>query len=165
MFVFEPPAPTRATSPAGTYSSAFVSNEFIILQNKQGEEVVKPMAPAGTENTTETAQPGAPPTGPAPESPSILGMLWPILIMFGIMYFLVLRPERKRQKQAAELRSNIKKGDKVLMSSGMLGEIVGIEDDFITVEIADKVRVKFQRASVAQVLDSKEKRETAGAAK
>jgi len=81
------------------------------------------------------------------------------------MYFLVLRPERKRQKQAAELRSNIKKGDKVLMSSGMLGEIVGIEDDFITVEIADKVRVKFQRASVAQVLDSKEKRETASAAK
>lgn len=122
------------------------------------------MAPAQGDAKQQTAAPGAP-GGPQTEPPSLLGMLWPILIMVGIMYFLVLRPERKRQKQAAQLRSNLKKGDRVLMASGMLGDVVGIEDDFVTVEIADKVRVKFQKSSVAQVLESKEKKETVAAGK
>ena len=77
--------------------------------------------------------------------------------MFAVLYFVILRPERKRQKDATNLRSNLKKGDRVLLASGMVGNIASISDDWLVVEIADKVRVTFQRSAVAQVLEAKDK--------
>lgn len=161
---FEP----ALSPPAVLYRAAdyYITIPAEYLQNKEGgQEVVKPMVPAAGDG--QTSAPGAPHKegATAPEGPGLLGMLWPLLIMFALMYFLVMRPEKKRQKQAAEMRSNIKKGDKVLLSGGMLGTIAGIADDWLTIEIADKVRVQFQKSAIVSVVDTKEKSDATTAAK
>jgi preprotein translocase subunit YajC len=135
------------------------SHEWL-FQNKQAEPVTKPMnAPAGEAGTQAPGAPSNPgqPAGEAPSSSSPLSLFLPLLIMFAVLYFVILRPERKRQKDATNLRSNLKKGDRVLLASGMVGNIASISDDWLVVEIADKVRVTFQRSAVAQVLEAKDK--------
>ncbi|MBI3817664.1 MAG: preprotein translocase subunit YajC [Planctomycetes bacterium] len=82
-------------------------------------------------------------------------MMLPLVIMFALMYFLVMRPEKKRQKEAQSMRSNLKKGDRVLLTGGMLGDVAGMGDDWITVEIADKVRVQFQRSAVVSIIEAR----------
>jgi preprotein translocase subunit YajC len=84
---------------------------------------------------------------------SIMSFL-PIILIFVVFYFLLIRPQQKRAKEHRNLLSNLKEGDKVLTSGGIIGRITGIRDDEITVEISDKVRVKFARGSITQVLKS-----------
>ena len=76
----------------------------------------------------------------------------PIILIFIVFYFLLIRPQQKRAKEHRSLLSNLKEGDKVLTSGGIIGRITGIRDDEITVEISDKVRVKFARGAITQVL-------------
>ena len=128
-------------------------------------EVTKPMstgegAPAPAQGATGTP---AAPTGPAPEAPGVKSFLLPVLLMFGLMWLLVMRPERKRQKELEKLRGAVKKGDRVLLTAGMTGTVAAVADDWVTVEVADKVRIQFQKSAVAQVLDTKEKPEAAAA--
>ncbi|HSB07361.1 MAG TPA: preprotein translocase subunit YajC [Thermodesulfobacteriota bacterium] len=84
---------------------------------------------------------------------SIMSFL-PIILIFIVFYFLLIRPQQKRAKEHRALLSNLREGDKVLTSGGIIGRITGIKDDEITVEISDKVRVKFARGSITQVLRS-----------
>lgn len=78
------------------------------------------------------------------------------LIMFGglflFMYFLIIRPQRKRQKEHQNLVSALAKGDEVVMTSGMLGKVTKIEGDYLEVEAADNVSLKFQKVAVHAVL-------------
>ncbi|MBS0359124.1 MAG: preprotein translocase subunit YajC [Proteobacteria bacterium] len=85
-------------------------------------------------------------TAPVAESPmgSILMMVGFILII----YFLLWRPQSKRQKEHRELVSNLSKGDEVITSGGLVGKITDIADDFITVSIAANVNVTVQRSAV-----------------
>jgi len=80
---------------------------------------------------------------------------WVSLVMFGglfvIMYFMLIRPQRKRQKEHQDLVSSLGKGDEVVLTSGMLGKITALNDDYITVETGS-VELKFQRAAVHAVL-------------
>jgi len=92
--------------------------------------------------------------GPTPGgggASSIMSFL-PIILIFVVFYFLLIRPQQKRAKEHRALLSNLKEGDKVLTNGGIIGRITGIRDDEITVEISDKVRVKFARGSITQVL-------------
>ena len=73
----------------------------------------------------------------------------PIILMFVIFYFLLIRPQQKRQKEQRNMISNLKKGDRIMTSGGLHGRITGIDDNTLTLEIADKVRVKVGRSSVA----------------
>lgn len=73
----------------------------------------------------------------------------PLLLMFAIFYFLLIRPQQKKAKQHREMVASLKKGDRVVSSGGLHGVITGITDDVITMEIAPKVRVKVSRGSVA----------------
>ena len=75
----------------------------------------------------------------------------PLILMFAIFYFLLLRPQQKKAKQHRELLSSLKKGDKVVSSGGLHGVITGLTDDVVTMEIAPKVRVKVSRGNVAGV--------------
>jgi preprotein translocase subunit YajC len=77
--------------------------------------------------------------------------LWPLLIMFAIFYFLLIRPQQKKAKQHKELLSGLKIGDKVVSSGGLHGVITGLKEEVVTVEIAPKVRVRISRSSVAGV--------------
>ncbi len=72
----------------------------------------------------------------------------PIILMFAIFYFLLIRPQQKKQKNLRTMISNLKKGDRIITTGGLYGRITGISDTTITVEIAEKVRVKLNRSNV-----------------
>lgn len=76
----------------------------------------------------------------------------PLILMFVIFYFLLIRPQQKKAKQHREMLNALKVGDNIVTSGGLYGTITGLGDGVLTVEIAPKVRVKISRASVAAVL-------------
>lgn len=80
---------------------------------------------------------------------SLLGMLPFIVGMFVIMYFLMIRPERKRASEHQNLLSALKRGDEVVLTSGIIAKILTVEDKTLVVEIADKVRVKVLKQAVS----------------
>ncbi len=71
-----------------------------------------------------------------------------ILAMFGIMYFLVIRPQSKKQKELQKMLSELKKGDEVVTSGGIIGKISGMKDNELTLQIQEGVRVRVMRSSV-----------------
>lgn len=80
--------------------------------------------------------------------------LIPIILMFVIFYFLLIRPQQKKTKEHREMINQLKKGDRVITSGGLHGRITAVNDATMTVEIADKVRVKVARGNVAQVVQA-----------
>ena len=78
----------------------------------------------------------------------LMGLL-PILLMFVIFYFLLIRPQQKQASKQREFIKNLKVGDRVVAAGGLHGEIKGLTDTTITLEIADKVRVKVTRSAVS----------------
>jgi preprotein translocase subunit YajC len=76
----------------------------------------------------------------------------PLLLMFAIFYFLLIRPQQKKAKQHRELLGALRKGDKVVSSGGLHGTVTGLTDDVVTMEIAPKVRVKVSRGSISAVV-------------
>jgi len=82
------------------------------------------------------------------------GGLIPIILMFVIFYFLLIRPQQKRNKEHKEMIANLKKGDRIITSGGLYGRITGMDEATLTVEIADKVRVKVVRGNVSALAQS-----------
>ena len=78
----------------------------------------------------------------------------PLILMFVIFYFLLIRPQQKKTKEHREMISNLKKGDRIITSGGIYGRITGMDDTTLTVEIADKVRVKVGRSNVGAKIQS-----------
>ena len=79
-------------------------------------------------------------------SSSLLGMLPMLLIMGAVFYFMLIRPENKRKKEAEQLRSNIKTGDKVTTIGGICGTVVNVKEDKFVLETgADQVRIEFAK--------------------
>ena len=72
--------------------------------------------------------------------------------LFAVFYFLAIRPQRKRQKEHSELVAALAKGDEVVTTSGILGKVLKVEDDFVVLQVADNVDLKFQKVSVSAVL-------------
>ena len=72
-----------------------------------------------------------------------------LVAIVGIFYFLMIRPQQKRAKEHKNFLESLKKGDKIITSGGLYGTITGITDDSITIEIAEKVRVKIEKGTVA----------------
>jgi preprotein translocase subunit YajC len=89
-----------------------------------------------------------------------LGAFLPLIIIFAIFYFLLIRPQQKKSKQHKQLLSELKKGDKIVSSGGLHGVITGLADDVVTAEISPKVRVKITRASIAGVIRKAEGTQT-----
>ena len=77
------------------------------------------------------------------------GAFVPLILMFAIFYFLLIRPQQKKAKDHKAMIANVKKGDTVVSSGGLHGLITGIKDDVVTMEIAPKIRVKVSRGSIA----------------
>ena len=72
------------------------------------------------------------------------------LLIFAAMYFLLLRPQRKRQKETANLQSSIAEGDEVVLNSGIYGFVSAVEDEWLWLDIAEKVEVRVAKGSVAR---------------
>ena len=78
--------------------------------------------------------------------------LLPFVLIFVIMYFLIMRPQQKRAKQHQEMIKNVRRGDTVVTSGGLIGKVTKVvDDDQIEVEIADGVRVRQMRQMISDV--------------
>ena len=73
----------------------------------------------------------------------------PLVVIFGAMYFLLLRPQRKRQKETSNLQSTLQEGDEVVLASGIYGFISAIEDGYVWLDIAEKVEIRVARSAIA----------------
>ncbi len=78
--------------------------------------------------------------------------LLPMLVIFGAFYFLLIRPQQKKQKAHTALISSLSTGDEILTAGGILGVITGISEHYAIVKIADNTEVKIQKSSVSQVV-------------
>ena len=76
----------------------------------------------------------------------------PIILMFVVLYFLMIRPQQKKAKEHKALIEALGKGDEVVTASGMAGRITKVGDDFVTIEIATGVEVQMQKPAIAVVL-------------
>lgn len=72
--------------------------------------------------------------------------------LFVLFYFIAIRPQRKRQKEHADLVANLSKGDEVVTNSGILGKINKLEENYVVLQVADNVELKFQRVAIHAVL-------------
>ena len=88
----------------------------------------------------------------APAQGGTLELILPLLLMFGIFYFLLIRPQQKKAKEHKNLVAALKKGDEIITNGGLLAKVTDVEDNFLTCEIADKVKVKIQSHAVTTVL-------------
>ena len=78
----------------------------------------------------------------------------PLILMFVIFYFLLIRPQQKKTKEHRQMVDNLRTGDRIITSGGLHGRITGVSESALTVEIAEKVRVKVNRASVTALLQT-----------
>jgi len=86
----------------------------------------------------------------SPES-GLLGML-PLVLMFVVLYFVMIRPQMKRQKEAKAMIEALAKGDEVVTAGGVIGKISKLGDNFIHLEVANGVELQIQRSAITQVL-------------
>lgn len=82
---------------------------------------------------------------------SLMSML-PLVLMFVVLYFVMIRPQMKKQKEHRTMVEALAKGDEIVTAGGMLGRVTKLGDNFIGVEIANGVEVQLQRSAVVQVL-------------
>jgi len=74
-----------------------------------------------------------------------------LALIFGVFYFFIIRPQSQKQKKIQEKVSNLKKGDKVVTSGGMIGQVTTIDDDSILVEIDSNVKARFLKSAITDV--------------
>lgn len=97
----------------------------------------------------DTAYAMGPPAGQGGGDVNTLLSFLPMILIFAIFYLLLIRPQQKKAKEHRTLLENLKKGDSVITQGGLYGKIIGIQDQVVTLEIADKVRVRVSRAHIA----------------
>jgi len=84
----------------------------------------------------------------------LLGTLLPIIAMFAIMWFLLIRPAQKRQKQTKTMQDSLKRGDKVITIGGLHGVIDAVDDTSVFLKVADGTTLQFDRQAVGRVVDA-----------
>lgn len=82
----------------------------------------------------------------------LVSSLLPFLLIILVFYFLILRPQQKRQKERQKLLESVKKGDRVITSGGLHGTVEGVEDKTVLIKIADNTKVKIERSAVATII-------------
>ncbi len=105
------------------------------------------------ETTTEVGQSKAP--SGSPRKPSLIEQFMPFVFLLVIIYFLFIRPNQKRIKSHQEFTKNLKKGDEVLTSGGVLGKIDGLTEKYVILEIAEKVRIRVLRQNISSFSQNK----------
>jgi len=96
-------------------------------------------------------QAGAPAGRPAPQG-SMLTALIPFILVFVIFYLLIIMPQRKKQKKHLEMVEQLKSGDRIVMTSGIYGTVMGVQKDRIEVKIAANVKVEITKSAVGVIL-------------
>ena len=91
-------------------------------------------------------------TTAAAGSPGLLEAFWPLMVMVPLFYFLLIRPQMKRQKEARLMTESLAKGDEIITTGGIAGRIVTLGEVYLTVDLADNVLVKVEKSAIAKVL-------------
>jgi preprotein translocase subunit YajC len=78
--------------------------------------------------------------------------LLPLVVIFAVFYFLLIRPQSKRQKEHKELVANLSAGDEIVTAGGVLGKVTDVKEQFLHVEVADGVELKIQRQTIGAVM-------------
>jgi preprotein translocase subunit YajC len=99
---------------------------------------------------------GAAPAGGAAPSSGIPDMVFMVAARIGIMYFVVIRPASRERKRQAELMSSLKKGDRILLSSGLIATVAALTEKDVLVKVDDKnpLRMRFQKQAIQTILKS-----------
>ncbi|WP_096153222.1 MULTISPECIES: preprotein translocase subunit YajC [Bacillus] len=82
----------------------------------------------------------------------LLGVIWPLLLMFAIFYFLLIRPQQKRQKAVREMQTSLAKGNKVVTIGGLHGIVDALDEDKVVIKAGDGSRLTYDRAAIREVI-------------
>jgi preprotein translocase subunit YajC len=93
-----------------------------------------------------------PPAGGAGGGGSMVSTLIFFALIFVIFYFMILRPQQKRAKERQSMIDSLKKGDKVITSGGLHGRVAGMDEKTVLVEVADNMKLKFERSAINVIL-------------
>jgi preprotein translocase subunit YajC len=88
---------------------------------------------------------------------SMLEMMFPMIIIFAIFYFMLIRPQQRREKERRSMISETKTGDRVVFSGGILGTVANVKEHTFIVKVADGVKIEVARGAVSRVLEKGEK--------
>jgi preprotein translocase subunit YajC len=163
------PAPTPAAAaapaaaPAPIAAPAADANSALPIAGQApapGTAPLQTTGPAATTNTAATGPAAAPGTIVVPPAPGtatkpppaatdgILGTFLPLGLLFVAMWFLLIRPQQKREKEIRKNQAALKNGDPVVTTAGIFGKVVGIDGDRVTLQVAEGVRIAFQRSAI-----------------
>ena len=96
----------------------------------------------------------------AAEGPSSMDQMLHMLLLLGvtvgIVYFMIIRPQHRKQKEPAAMLASIRKGDRVLTTGGLFGTVVGTKDDVVVLKVADDVKMEFSRQAIVQIKERSE---------
>jgi len=92
---------------------------------------------------------------PQVAQPNAIASLMPIIFIFGIFYFLLIRPQQKKQKEHQKMVSELKKNDEVVTSGGMHGTVVNVKDTTLTLKVDENVKVEINKSAIAYVKKSR----------
>lgn len=102
-------------------------------------------------NNLAYAMSQSPQAVPGQPAPSPLAGFLPIILIFGIFYFLLIRPQQKQQKKHQELISKLSKNDEVVTNGGIHGTVVNVDEQTVTLRVDDNTRIKFQKNTISYV--------------
>jgi preprotein translocase subunit YajC len=83
-----------------------------------------------------------------------------LALLFGVMYFLMIRPQQKRRREAQQMQAGIGPGDEIVTIGGLYGTVTGVDDDTVTLEVAPGVHARYARGAIARVVDATPKAAT-----
>jgi len=82
----------------------------------------------------------------------------PLILMVGIFYFLLIRPQQKKEKQRLEMIRSLKKGDRIVTSGGILGTVLGVKEDVVVIKVGDEdTKLEILKSAVSNIMEKKEK--------
>lgn len=90
--------------------------------------------------------------GTAAHGAPTLSFFFPLIIIFFIFYILIWLPQKKEKKKSEQMRTNLKKGDKVVTSAGIHGIVANVKENTITVKVDDNVKINFSRSAISRVI-------------
>ncbi len=94
----------------------------------------------------------AQPAAPAPGPTGGIGFFVPFILIFSIMYFVLFRPQKKRQQEQQRLISSLKTGDRVVTNAGIHGLIANVKETTVIVKVADNVKIEMEKSAITNVL-------------
>ena len=87
----------------------------------------------------------------------MLGAMAPMLLIFAIFYFMLIRPQQRKERERKEMIKELKSGERVMFSGGIMGTITNVKEHTFTIKIADNVKIEVARGAVSRALEKGEK--------